>query len=181
MANISLQGSIQGCRVDTGWASKLESDRFLNPQLMICPVWNGFDTAGRRVCPDSFWTKNAGCNSALDRVAVENYQRPEYSSYVTLDMEGLEGNMDPGYDEKSDGYGEVPSLRGINNITGRFGLVSDYRADIRSNCVQYPFAQKYCNGNQDNNPTDDYATRRMVAMQNGYRSYNNRLASGNGY
>ena len=72
MSALSLEASIRTCKVDTGWANKMESDRFLNPNLMVCPVWNGFDTAGRMVAPDSFWTKNAGCNSAEDRVVVEN-------------------------------------------------------------------------------------------------------------
>lgn len=174
MANISLEGSINTCKVNTGWANKLESDRFLNSQLMICPPWGGTDLVGRRVCPDSFWTKSPGCNSALDRVSVENFLRPEYSSYVTLDMEGLDGNMDPGYNS------EVPSMRGINNITGRFGYVTDYRANVRSDCPLYPHQMKYCK-NGDDKPGDDLQTRRMVAMQNGYRSNYYRNVSGNGY
>ena len=70
MSAISLEAAIRTCKVDTAYANKVESDRFLNPQNMVCPVWNGVDTAGRRVCPDSFWTKRAVCNSAEDRVVV---------------------------------------------------------------------------------------------------------------
>ncbi len=69
--SVSLESGIRTCKVVTGWANKVQSDRFQNPNLMVCPVWNGVDTAGRRACPDSFMTKRAGCNSAEDRVVVE--------------------------------------------------------------------------------------------------------------
>jgi hypothetical protein len=52
---------------------------------MSCPTWSGFDLVGRKVCPDSFYTKSAGCNSAEDRVVVENnVSRPQYMEYITL-------------------------------------------------------------------------------------------------
>ena len=68
----SLESSIRTCQVDTAWASRAQSDRFLNSSALMCPTWNGTDLTGRTVCPDSFWTKSAGCNSAMDRVVVEN-------------------------------------------------------------------------------------------------------------
>ncbi len=89
--SISLEGSIRTCKVDQGWASRVESDRFLNPVNMVCPTWNGVDSAGRRVQADSFYTKAPGCQSALDRVNVENFLRPTYAEYVTLDTDGIAG------------------------------------------------------------------------------------------
>jgi len=86
---ISINGSIRTCKVDTGYANRLQSDRFFNPNMQVCPVWNGTDTVGRPVCPDSFYTKSAGCNSAEDRVLVENYLRPQYAEYITLNTEGM--------------------------------------------------------------------------------------------
>ena len=86
---ISLLGSINTCKVNTGYASKIQSDRFENPDAMTCPLWNGQDSFGRFVHPDSFVTKNAGCNSADDRVSVENYLRPQYMEYVALDAAGF--------------------------------------------------------------------------------------------
>ena len=83
--SVSLDSAIRTCKVNTGWASREESDRFLNPTNMLCPLWNGQDSAGRRVCPDSFVTKSRGCNSATDRVVVENnVSRPQYMEYITL-------------------------------------------------------------------------------------------------
>jgi hypothetical protein len=75
--------------VDQGWASRIQSDRFENPELMVCPVWSGFDNTNRPVCIDSFYTKSPGCNSPLDRVDVENYLRPQYMEYINLDAEGF--------------------------------------------------------------------------------------------
>ena len=87
---ISINASIRTCKVDTGYANRLQSDRFFNPNMQVCPVWNGTDTVGRPVCPDSFYTKSAGCNSAEDRILVENYLRPDYSEYITLNTQGID-------------------------------------------------------------------------------------------
>ena len=87
--SISLLGSISVCKVNTGYADKIQSDRFENPNNMMCPLWNGLDNYGRAVNPDSFYTKNAGCNSAEDRVMTENFLRPQYMEYVALDAAGF--------------------------------------------------------------------------------------------
>ena len=97
--SISLLGSINVCKVNTGWADKIQSDRFENPSNLLCPLWNGQDNFGRFVHPDSFVTKNAGCNSADDRVAVENFLRPQYMEYVALDAAGFQAPL----------YNEVPN------------------------------------------------------------------------
>jgi len=90
----SLESSIRTCQVDTAWANRAQSDRFLNSNALTCPTWGGTDLAGRQVCPDSFWTKSPGCNSALDRVAVENaVSRPLYFEYIALNSQGLQGSM----------------------------------------------------------------------------------------
>lgn len=86
--SVALTGSVQTCSVNTGYATKLWSDRFENPSNLLCPLWNGLDQYGRAVSYDSYNTKTAGCESALDRVAVENYQRPQYSDFIPLDTMG---------------------------------------------------------------------------------------------
>ena len=90
-------------------------------------MWNGQDSAGRFVCEDSFNTKSAGCNSALDRVDVENYQRPQYFDFVNLDGYGIQGNL----------YGQATISRAransdVHNLTGQFG--AQYGAETRTNC-----------------------------------------------
>jgi hypothetical protein len=85
---LSLQKSVASCSVSTGYADKLWSDRQLNPNSLLCPVWSGLDTYGRVASFDSFNTKTAGCASAEDRVAVENFLRPSYAEYTALDASG---------------------------------------------------------------------------------------------
>lgn len=118
--SISLESAIRTCKVNTGYADRVESDRFLNSNLAVCPIWNGVDSTGRQVCPDSFYTKRAGCNSALDRVEVENYQRPQYSEYVSLTAQGI----------KKDLYQNTKNT--IIEHTGNFG--GDLVARIKTSC-----------------------------------------------
>lgn len=137
MSSISLEASIRTCKVDQGWASRVESDRFLNPDLMICPTWNGVDNMGRFVHPDSFYTKNAGCQSAEDRVLVENALRPQYAEYVTLDARGLEGawNGQVNYAGMLSSCGaqkEQNAIDNLNYITGHNGV--GYRSVIQASC-----------------------------------------------
>ena len=131
MANISLQGSIRTCKVDPGWASRVESDRFLNPELALCPVWNGVDNLGRPVNPFSFYTKNAGCNSSSDLVTIENDQRPRYLEYVTLDARGYlneSGSMLPDKETvRSAAIGD------LSKITGNPGY--GYGASVYPGCA----------------------------------------------
>lgn len=47
---VSLTSSINICRVGSGEAPRINSDRFLNPNNMVCPVWDGQDLTGRNVC-----------------------------------------------------------------------------------------------------------------------------------
>ncbi len=93
MANISLNKATRTCKVNTGWAPRIFSDRFENSDLMMCPTWNSRDLAGREVCADSFYTKREGCNTSLDRIDVENNLRPQYMEYITLDSCGISGDM----------------------------------------------------------------------------------------
>ena len=140
MANISLESAIRTCKVDTAYANKVQSDRFLNPSLMVCPIWNGVDTTGREVCVDSYYTKNAGCNSAEDRIMVENdVSRPMYMEYINLSAQGLNGavygNSMP-YNEVGQTNAE---LRAVNNITGNFG--KQFGANVYPGCNYYPYEE----------------------------------------
>jgi hypothetical protein len=132
MANISLQGSIRTCKVDPGWASRVESDRFLNPELALCPVWTGVDNLGRPVNPFSFNTKTAGCNSSSDLVTIENDQRPRYLEYVTLDARGYlneKGSMM--MPDKEDV--RTAAINDLSKITGNPGY--GYGASIYPGCA----------------------------------------------
>jgi hypothetical protein len=140
MATISLEAAIRTCKVDTAYSNKVQSDRFLNPSLMVCPIWNGVDTTGRQVCPDSYYTKNAGCNSAEDRVMVENaVSRPQYMEYINLSANGIDGNI-YGNTMPWNQVGETSDeLYEINNVTGNFGL--QFGANTYPGCNYYPYEQ----------------------------------------
>lgn len=161
--SISLEASIRTCKVDQGWASRVESDRFLNPNLMVCPTWNGVDQYGRFVQPDSYWTKNGGCNSAEDRVLVENALRPMYAEYVTLDAKGLEGawsgqNNYQGMYGSMDAQTQHNGIANLARITGR--IPTGYSSNIQSNC----------NYTADTQSARNAQARRVEGFASGFKS-----------
>ncbi len=160
MATISLQGSIRGCRVDSGWAARIQSDRFENPNLMTCPVWNGSDMYGRQVCPDSFYTKNAGCNSSADRISVENVLRPQYIEYITLDAQGINGNM---FEE--DSAQRNTDLRNLRKVTGSTGV--GYGGVIATTCSNYRYDDAQAKSHRQllNAPTISSIMRHVLEIQ----------------
>ena len=198
--SISLQSALRTCKVDTGWANKIESDRFLNPEQMVCPIWNGMDTAGRRVCPDSFFTKNPGCNSAEDRVVVENNLRPQYMEYINLSANGIDAAIYGADTEGRGTYGdsmpwnEVGNMNSqfnypknkascsnkmgaecynnVNNITGNFGKQL-------SASVYPPCSIKNNGAYQQAMAQEQQAMRKMQALNEGF--YGNRYRANSGF
>jgi hypothetical protein len=79
-------------RVNTGWASRMQSDRILNPNSALCPVSNEIDLMGRSSNTSALITTNAGCNSATERTEIENQQRPSFSSRASLNIQGDQTN-----------------------------------------------------------------------------------------
>lgn len=138
MSVLSLIKSVRTCRVDTGWANKLQSDRFLNSCQVVCPVWNGTDQYGRIVGPDSMMIETQGCRSALDRVDVENYLRPQYFELVNLDGYGVQGSI-----YSDDSGNRTAALQNLSEVVGNPGL--DYGAAIvpRCNADRYDENQYY--------------------------------------
>lgn len=120
--SVAMESALRTCKVDTAWANKVESDRFLNPANMVCPLWNGIDTAGRPACPDSFMTKRAGCNSAEDRVVVENaVSRPQYMEFINLNANGIDGSIYANTEAQNNVVATQNALHNMANITGQFG------------------------------------------------------------
>ena len=110
--SISLSKSLLNCKVNTGNASRSESSRFQNSNLMVCPTWNHMDLSGRVVCPNSFNNTTAGCSNPMDRVSVENnVSRPQYSEHVTLNAAGIRG----GCVQTSESFNGVP-LQSCNSL-----------------------------------------------------------------
>lgn len=132
---------------------------------MVCPVWNGRDLTGRQVCADSFYTKRAGCNSAEDRVVVENAQRPQYMEYVNLDASGIRlgyGQVQP------DAVLRSKALNELHKITGNFNLQPS-GADIYPRCPNYPeknFQESYSDPQALNNQRQ----RMNASLNQGFQS-----------
>jgi hypothetical protein len=194
---ISLEKSVRTCKVDTAWANKVQSDRFLNPGLMVCPVWNGLDSAGREVCPDSFWTKNAGCNSAEDRVVVENNQRPSYFEYINLAEPGLAGDIyaadvaavggNPNF-QNTMSYQEIgasnANLNSVRNCPGYGNFGTQMGAKTLAMCTTRPGQPCSRAGNVDVQNVaslsqyEAYDNRATQRLQQGFISNTNRKCSG---
>lgn len=133
--SVSLESAIRTCKVNQSSANKVESDRFLNPDNMLCPIWNGHDLAGRPVCPNSFMTKSRGCNSAQDRVVVENnVTRPQYMSYITLSENGIIGEIYGDSTKQVNSQLRTNALDKVHGLTGQFGYVSDFGAQVIPSC-----------------------------------------------
>jgi len=135
--SISLESAIRTCKVQTSNANKIESDRFLNPENMVCPIWGGVDTQGREVCPDSYYTKRAGCNSAEDRVVVENNQRPQYMEYINLSANGIDGSI---YGNSMIYANEGLRTKAVQNAytkTGSFG--ESFGSNVVGSCGVRPY------------------------------------------
>jgi hypothetical protein len=128
---MSLEKSVRTCSVNVGEANRIQSDRFFNPSSMVCVAWSGLNNKGQVVSPDSFYTKTPGCDSAEDRVMVENAQRPNYMSYVTLGAQGIQGNIYGNMDAQTNAQGRDAFLQDRNNITGNFG--KQFGADVAYN------------------------------------------------
>jgi len=171
---VSLESSIRTCKIDPAYASKVQSDRFLNPGNMVCPIWNVYDSAGRPVCADSFDTKTAGCNSAEDRVFVENYQRPQYVEYVNLSAGGIDGEFygqGPPYSMTTwDRMKSSSDLHAVNNVTGNYGL--QFGSNVYPNCGVHQYAR----GMQQNQE----ALRKYSSYNQAYKSNYMKNVSGCG-
>ena len=125
-----LTGNIVYNQVDAGaWPAQAVGYRTLYPDAMMCPMWTGTDLAGRPVCENSFYTKRAGCNSALDRIKVEDSLRPRYAEFL-WDARGIQGvGADYGSNEQSAVHTLTQDLvntrrKAIGLQNGNFGVVS---------------------------------------------------------
>jgi hypothetical protein len=193
---ISLESAIRTCKVDTGYANKVESQRILDRNTMICPIWTGTDLTGRSVSRDSFYTKSAGCNSAEDRVFVENDLRPQYMEYINLSANGLQGSMygDRGGTAEDYEYSMPWQLSGarndvfntplnykqcsenfttecydnVNNNVGNFG--NQLSASVYNSCGYFPYQQAMAQTQQQ--------LREQGALNEGFIGNSYRHASG---
>ena len=133
--SIGLTSAILTPKFIVGDESRIQTNRIQNPEAMMCPVWGGSDLSGRQVCGDSFYTKQEGCSSSLDRIKVENFLRPAYTNFVTISATGITGqdaNYGTNLATSESGFSEAERKR-VSASNGRFGLVSGAESIIPSN------------------------------------------------
>jgi len=193
---MSLTGAVQTCSVNTGWANKLWSDRYENPDNTLCPVWNGLDTFGRIVAFDSFYTKAPGCQSAEDRVVVENQQRPRYIDFVTLDAQGYQNPAvfsgvvpsTESYKKKETLYRTIANTKVENqNASTGFQIPKQINQNTGGTCganggTCVPMPTNYTSTREnyvDTRARQNFEHRRANSAIAGYRSACNACQSGN--
>ncbi len=134
------------------------------------------------MCPDSFVTKRAGCNSADDRVIVENNLRPQYAEYINLNTAGFNGNQfggPSGGDSSRDSYKYTSpqvdaslnrkTIENVHNITGQFG--TQFEASRQVSCQNRQNSDAYQQGMQQQNAARQaQGSRQQGAMNNMYHS-----------
>jgi hypothetical protein len=167
--SISLEKSVRTCDVNVGEASRIQSDRFFNPSVMVCPVWNGLNNKGQVVCPDSFYTKNAGCDSAEDRVMVENALRPKYINYVTLGAQGIGGHIYGNESAQCNALAKQKFDESRKKHTGNFG--SQFGSEVKTtSCSINAYERGMSQMNQN--------LRSQNQLQNSYIANNNKSHAG---
>ena len=170
MTSLSLQKSIQGCKVITDWANRQQSDRFLNSDNLMCPLWNGLDLTGRPVCPDSYVTKTAGCSNPLDRVMVENEQRPKYFQYLTLNAAGLDGGANGGAATRGGATGGTGGRENYLGPKGNDQGVENRNSMLRNAATSTPsYGQQLQADIAYGNCAVNSYERAMASNQEGYR------------
>ena len=132
---LSLEKSIRTGVVPNDAGLKLQSLRWMEMSNRLCPARNPMDIAGRGpLCIDSLYSKREGCQSALDRVNVENSQRPHYSAY-NLNPDAISGatETEPPTNVKVNRYETSPTVdmksnidRNKNAIQASFGNVGSH-------------------------------------------------------
>ena len=150
---LSLTNNININKVNVGYAARIQSDRIQNPDQMTCPLWTGQDLSGRQACPSSFRSKMEGCNSAEDRVFVENSLRPQYTNFVTLSAPGIAG--DGLYDMDKNNLlaaGAVAADAGRSMLLGKvphYGNGIDRVRELTSGRGEVAAANAYANQDRD--------------------------------
>ena len=169
MSDVSIYNTIRSAKVTTGNAWQYQGMRTFDDSAQVCPARaNVSDSGVIGVSRDSINTYAPGCFSALDRMTVENVQRPRYSTYLNAsainipgigddDLEQPDGQYSgskPYYDTRL-GYQYVGQQQPRNQIAppmqlSRFRAVGPTSAqDNESNQIQCIMNRTYENRNCD--------------------------------
>jgi hypothetical protein len=146
----------------------------------MCPVWGGTDLAGRPVCDDTFYTKRDGCSSALDRIKVENFQRPSYSNFVTISAAGISGdeaNYGTNLATIDAGVADLQRSK-INANTPHFGLVSSEAILPSSSKMEVAAANAYQSADAQAIEAEKRRVAQNLNLGNNSQQRYNRMVAG---
>lgn len=105
--DVSIYNSVRGSKVTTGNAGQYQGMRTFDESAQVCPARaNVSDYGINGVARDSINTYAPGCFSALDRMVVENIQRPRYATYLNASAISDPGVGDNDYTSVDFQYGE---------------------------------------------------------------------------
>lgn len=166
--NLSLTGSIRTCKVAVGNANRVQSDRFFNPANNLCIQPNEFDSAGRPSCPYSLRTTAPGCNSAAERILIENDLRPKYSQYISLDVDGITNGGLSSTTTQYDNSVRNQFVKNTPYIGGNFGVQMSAHVSPSGGMMAY---ERGMAQNAENR-------RRFDAMNSMYASHAGKSCSG---
>lgn len=83
MGSLSIANNFRSAKVTTGNAWQYQGMRTFDDDAQVCPTRSNVSDSGViDVARDSINTLAPGCFSALNRMMVENVQRPRYSPYL---------------------------------------------------------------------------------------------------
>lgn len=146
MGDISIYNSIRSSKVTTGNAWQYQGMRTFDDSAQVCPVRaNVSDFGVVGVARDTLNSYAPGCFSALNRMTVENVQRPRYSTYLNAsainspgigddDMsreDGQYGGSKPNYDTQL-GYQYVRPVASRDQLNPVYQL-SQFKAEGPTN------------------------------------------------
>ena len=146
MGDISIYNSIRSAKVTTGNAWQYQGMRTFDDSAQVCPTRaNVSDFGVVGVARDTLNSYAPGCFSALNRMTVENVQRPRYSTYLNASAinspgigdddvsmaDGQYGGSKPHYDTQL-GYQYVRPVQSRDQLNPAYQL-SGFRATGPSN------------------------------------------------
>jgi hypothetical protein len=110
MGDVSIYNTIRSSKVSTGLAPNFWSMRKFDEDATVCPARaNVSDYGVAGVARDSINTETEGCFSPLDRMEIENLQRPRYSVYLNASAIYTPGVGDEDLVVPDDEYQSKPS------------------------------------------------------------------------
>jgi hypothetical protein len=122
--------SLNDCKVDTGDAARIQSDRIFNEHNLLCPAWHGKDNVGRPVHEYTYKTKVEGCHHPHDRVLVENNLRSFHCNNSVLNCSHIHKDGAEYYEEP---YGDPHP----EAASGNFGYMQNIAHIRQTKCTSY--------------------------------------------